>query len=128
MALMAGAGELVGGVLFGLGLITPLGAALITGVMVTAVWTVHRVNGLWVSDGGFEYNLVLVAVVFAVTVAGPGSWSLDHAWNIDLSGYAWAMIEIGAGVLGGVAAWVLGRLTGRRHRRRGGEGAVATGV
>ena len=58
------------------------------------------------TKGGWEYNAVLVAAVFAIAAAGPGELSLDHALGIERSGPAVALAAIGAGVLGaaGVAA------------------------
>jgi putative oxidoreductase len=68
MALAVGLAELAGGALFALGLLTPLAAALMIVVMVTAIATVHWHSGVWVTDGGFEYNLVLATVAFSVTL------------------------------------------------------------
>src|SRR5258705_9169584 len=39
MALAAGGSEVAGGILFAVGLVTPLGAALLSAVMLTAIWT-----------------------------------------------------------------------------------------
>ncbi len=127
MAILAGVSELGGGVLFAFGLLTPLAAALLTAVMAMAIWTVHRANGLWAGDGGFEYNLVLAAIAFAVTAAGPADWSLDHAWSIDLSGSGWALAELGAGLLGCLCALAIGRPAPRRDRNRGHSGAAVAG-
>lgn len=126
MAILAGLSELIGGLLFAGGLVTPVGAALLTAVMFVAVWTVHRANGLWNADGGFEYNLVLAAIAFAVTAAGPASWSLDHAWSIELGGYGWALAELGAGLLGCLVALAVSRLAARRGRHHTGA-AIAGG-
>jgi putative oxidoreductase len=124
MAILAGLSELAGGLLFALGLATPLGAALLTAVMLMAIWTVHRANGLWITDGGFEYNLVLAAIAFAVTAAGPAAWSLDRAWSIDLAGYGWALAELGAGLAGSLLALGMSWLAARRGQHHGGA-AVA---
>ncbi len=66
-ATAAGAAEAVGGALFTLGRLTPLASAAITGTMVTAIRKAHASNGPWVTNGGYEYNLVLLAAVFGVT-------------------------------------------------------------
>jgi putative oxidoreductase len=113
MAIVAGGAEAVGGLLFALGLVVPLAAAMLIAVMLVAEWTVHRHNGLWVSDGGYEYNLVLIAVVFAVAGIGAGDWSLDGAFGLDMSGAGWALASLGAGVLGSVVAVVFGRFAAR---------------
>jgi putative oxidoreductase len=48
-ALAAGAAEAGGGLLFALGAATPLGAAAVSGSMITAIKTVHWEKGVWVS-------------------------------------------------------------------------------
>lgn len=118
-AMAAGCAELGAGLLLALGLLTPLGAALVIAVMTTAVITVHARNGLWNTDGGFEFNLTLVAAAFALAGAGPGRWSLDHALGLELAGAGWALAALGAGLLGGIAAVVGDRLA----RRGSGHGA-----
>src|SRR3954471_19779332 len=50
-----------GRALSALGLVTPFAAAAIIAVMVAAVMTVHAPKGLWSTEGGYEYNLVLGA-------------------------------------------------------------------
>jgi putative oxidoreductase len=46
MALLAGAGELVGGFLIASGLLTPLGITVLAAVMTVAILTVHLCNGI----------------------------------------------------------------------------------
>jgi putative oxidoreductase len=103
MALAAGLAELIGGALFALGLVTPLAAVLLIAVMTTAIGSVHWRGGLWATNGGFEYNLVLVAVAFAVTSIGAGNWSLDHALGLDVTGPQWALVALVVGALVGIA-------------------------
>jgi putative oxidoreductase len=105
----AGAAEFFGGALLALGLFTPFAAAALIGVMVAAVLTVHLPNGLWATAQGYEFNLVLGAVAFALAGAGPGKWSLDHAFGLDLDGAGWALGALGAGILGGIAIVLSGR-------------------
>jgi putative oxidoreductase len=104
MALAAGLAELTGGALFALGLLTPLAATLLIAVMVTAIATVHGRNGVWVTNGGFEYNLVLAAVPFAVASIGAGKWSLDHVLGLHVAGAKWALTALVLGVIGGLAS------------------------
>ena len=115
-AMAAGAAELVGGVLLVLGLITPLAAAMIIAVMVVAVITVHASKGPWVTDGGYEYNAVVIAAMFCLAGAGPGEISLDDAlgWMPDITGTGWAFAALAAGVLGGLAAILSGRAAAAR--------------
>jgi hypothetical protein len=67
-----------------------------------------------VTNNGYEYNLVMVAAVFALAGTGPGDWSLDNALGIDLAGTRWALAALGAGMLGGIGAVLSGRLTAER--------------
>jgi len=102
-AVAAGVSEAAGGALIAAGLGTPLGATMITGAMSSAVWHVHAPNGPWVTSGGWEYNVVLAAAVFAITAAGPGELSLDHALGTERSGAGIAAAQLAAGLLGAAA-------------------------
>jgi putative oxidoreductase len=102
-ATAAGAAETAGGALLALGLLTPVASAALIGVMATAVKTVHMEKGPWVSDGGWEYNAVIIAALAALTETGPGAVSLDRTLGTELSGPFWAFAALAAG-LGGAAA------------------------
>ena len=99
-AMAAGAAEAGGGALLAVGLATPAAAAAITGVMTTAIRTVHQPNGPWVTENGWEYPAVIIATVLAITEIGPGSLSLDAALGTDRSGTGWALAALIAGVGG----------------------------
>jgi putative oxidoreductase len=115
-ALLAGLAELAGGVLLALGLITPGAALLITAVMTTAILTVHLSRGVWAVDGGYEYNLVLIAAAFALAGAGAGRYSLDHVLSLHVAGWKWAVGELVIGVAGGLLTGLSRRL-GATHGR-----------
>lgn len=85
-AFLAGISEFGGGILLALGLLTPLGAVAIIAAMLMAVLLAHR-QSLWVTEGGMEYNLVLMAAAVALIFTGPGSYSLDAvlALSVPLS-------------------------------------------
>jgi putative oxidoreductase len=76
--------------------------------MVVAILTVHAKSGPWVTDGGYEYNAVLMAVAFALAGTGPGKFSLDDAigWRPDITGTGWAFLALAAGTLGGLGALI----------------------
>src|ERR1700761_7000892 len=76
-AAAAGAAETGGGALIAVGLATPVGATLLSGTMITAIRKVHAPKGVWATNGGYEYNLVLMGVVLALADVGPGKLSLD---------------------------------------------------
>jgi putative oxidoreductase len=77
MALLAGLAELIGGVLFALGLLTPLAAFMIAATMAMAIVKVHGPNGLWSTQNGYEYNLTLLVVAIGIALIGPGQYALD---------------------------------------------------
>ncbi|MEY2195020.1 DoxX family protein [Neobacillus sp. BF23-41] len=77
-AILAGLFELIGGLLFSAGLLTWLGAILIIIVMIDAIFTVHLKNGFWLTEGGYEYNFILIAVVLGVALIGPGDYVLFY--------------------------------------------------
>jgi putative oxidoreductase len=100
----AGTVELVGGLLIALGLVTPFAAAALIAVMTAAVLTVHVRKGFFNTAGGYEYNLVLAAALFALAGIGAGDWSLDKVLGLALAGSGWALGALGAGAVGGLAA------------------------
>jgi putative oxidoreductase len=105
----AGTAEFLGGALLALGLFTPFAAAALIAVMTAAVVTVHAPNGIWNTNQGYEFNLVLAAAVFALSGVGAGSWSLDSAFGLGLHGAAWAIGALVVGVIGGAGSVLAGR-------------------
>jgi putative oxidoreductase len=103
-AATAGLGEAVGGALLTLGALTPLAAAMITGAMATAIRKVHGPKGPWVTEGGYEYNAVLIAALFALVESGPGTPSVDAAMFPRMRGTGWALAALAAGVAGSYVA------------------------
>jgi putative oxidoreductase len=103
-AIAAGAAETGGGALLAAGLATPLAASVLTATMLTAINTVHRKNGPWASNGGYEYNVVMIAAALALVEVGPGNLSLDVALGRERSGSGWALAALLAGTLGAVGA------------------------
>jgi putative oxidoreductase len=76
-AIAAGAAEAAGGAMLAVGLLTPVASTVLSSVMITAIRKVHGKNGPWNTGGGYEYNAVLLATLFALTAEGPGSYSVD---------------------------------------------------
>lgn len=99
-AFNAGLAEAGGGALLAAGLLTPLAAAALTGSMVTAVRMVHFERGPWVTNGGYEYNVVLIAALFLLVDGGPGKPALDQALGIHETGLGWALASLAAGAAG----------------------------
>jgi putative oxidoreductase len=97
-AIVNGLAEFGGGALIALGLLTPLGAAAVAGVMVVAVVLVHLRNGFFNSAGGYEFNLLITATAIALAVTGPGRFSLDDIVGWDLAGPEWGLGALGLAV------------------------------
>lgn len=102
-ARLAAATELGAGALVSLGLLTGLGATAFVGLMTVAALTDHRGKGYFVFKGGCEYTLLIAAVAVALAAAGPGTWSLDHAVGLHLSGAGWAVGALFGGAGAGLA-------------------------
>lgn len=80
MAKLAVGCELVGSGLVVLGLVTPLGAAILAGTMAVAGGSLTLAKGtVWNALGGGEYPLALAAFAIVLGFAGPGRWSIDDA-------------------------------------------------
>jgi putative oxidoreductase len=99
----AGIAEAGGGALIALGALTPLGAAAITGAMLTAIERAHATKGPWITNGGYEYNAVLIAAALALAETGPGRLSLEGARGHERKGAGWALAALAAGAGGALA-------------------------
>jgi putative oxidoreductase len=99
-ATIAAVAEVGGGTLFTLGLATPVAAAGTIGVMNQAVRSVHLSKGFFNTNGGYEFNLVLVAGAVALADLGPGEFSLEQALGLKLYGPLWALAALAAGLTG----------------------------
>jgi putative oxidoreductase len=100
-ALVAGLVELSGGLLIACGLATPLAAAIFVSVMFVAAVGVHMRNGFFITENGFEYNLVLAVAGLTLAFTGPGPLSLDAALGLTAGGEVWGLGALAAGVIGG---------------------------
>ena len=76
-AVAAGAGELVGGLLIAIGLFGLVGPAMVTGVMLVAIATVHLQHGFFAAGNGFELPLLYAAAALAFAFTGFGKYALD---------------------------------------------------
>lgn len=70
------------GLLLVVGLATPVASAALASVAV-AVISIDRANGFFEVRGGVEYAIVLGMAVASISVAGPGSLSVDAAVGIS---------------------------------------------
>jgi putative oxidoreductase len=76
-AIAAGVAEAGGGALLATGVAVPIAGAAITATMTTAIREVHGPKGPWTTDGGWEYNAVLIAAALAIVEEERGAaWAL----------------------------------------------------
>ena len=106
-ALAAGATEAGGGILIALGLATPLGAAGLSAIMITALRTAIWNEGFKPATG--EHEVLLATAALALTETGPGTPSLDSALGRERSGLGWTLAALGAGAAASTAAISMGR-------------------
>lgn len=103
-AIASGVAEAGGGLLLTLGALTPVATAALTATMATAVRKVHLQNGPWVANGGYEYNVALIAMFTALADTGPGKLSVDASRFPRLKGPVWAVLSLAAGLGGSYLA------------------------
>lgn len=77
MAFLAGSGEFFGGLLILIGLLTRPAAAVLAFTMVVAILSTHISNGLFLSNGGYEFGLALLAAAVSLAISGAGKLSVD---------------------------------------------------
>jgi hypothetical protein len=61
-----------------------------------------------VTQGGYEYNLVLIAGLLALAEERPGDISFDAALGIQLTGFRWSLAALGLGASASLASMWLG--------------------
>jgi len=83
-ATAASVSEFGGGVLTTLGFLHPLGPLGTMGAMIMATVKAHWGKPIWVSKGGAELPVINMATALALTLTGPGRFSLDHVFGIRL--------------------------------------------
>jgi putative oxidoreductase len=113
-ALLATMTELGVAPLLFLGLLTPLAAAGVLGVMVVALIANHLKNGYFIfrPGEGYEYVLFLALSALALGALGGGGWSIDHLIvQHDVAGcrllYGWKGFLVTAIAGGGGAGLLL---------------------
>lgn len=127
LATLGGGAEALGGLLLLLGFLTPLGAALIAGVMVNAVVAAHWKPTLWTDHDrseyplvvAYEYPLLVALVAIALAFTGPGFASADRLLGLEaFHGAVWGTI---AAVVAALSSFVAIGTRGATHVVEGAE-------
>lgn len=101
-------GEVVAGGFLILGLFTPLAAAGLLAVLINA-WCVRQAAepGLqWFAPDGPELELLLVAMLVAIILAGPGRISVEGRRKWATRPHVGSFLALVLGVAGGVCLWI----------------------
>jgi putative oxidoreductase len=69
--------EFIGGILL-VGVLTRVTGSIFAVILLGAIFYIRWENGFFVSQGGWEWDLVMLAAVLAIIVAGPGRISISH--------------------------------------------------
>jgi putative oxidoreductase len=108
-AAVASLSEIVGGFLIALGLLGPVGPALMFSVMIVAAITVHWKSGFF-APNGIELTLLYGAAAVVLALTGPGLFSLDALFGLEaLWSPTLAAVALAIGIVGGI-----GNLAARR--------------
>ena len=109
-ATASGLGEVFGGLLFALGFLGAVGPALMLSVMLVASIAVHRKNGFFTSNNGFELPLLYAVGGIGISLTGPGLYSVDAVLGNDrmlTPQMTWIFLALG--VIGGIGNLALRR-------------------
>jgi putative oxidoreductase len=103
-AIMSALAEFGGGLLIVLGFLNPIGPLVVVGNMLVAIATVHWAKGFFSQKGGFEFPLLLAGAALALSITGPGAYSIDALLGLRLPEPAtWIVVAIVALLAAGLA-------------------------
>ena len=109
-ATAASVGEIASGLLIALGLLGPVGPALMVSIMIVAAVTVHWEHGLFAQNNGIELPLLYGTAGVGLAMTGFGRYSLDAL--LGLAGQwplAFTWIALALGIVGGIGNLALRR-------------------
>lgn len=70
--------EFIGGILLVIGVLTRITGTVFAVILLGAIFHIRWENGFFISQGGWELDLVMLAVVLVIIAAGPGRISVSH--------------------------------------------------
>jgi len=70
--------EFIGGIFLVVGVLTRITGSIFAIILLGAIFHIRWENGFFVSKGGWEWDLVMLAVVLTIIAAGPGRISISH--------------------------------------------------
>ena len=115
-AYVAALAEFAGGLGVALGLLTPIAALAVCGSMLVAIAMVHLPKGFFNSKGGLEFPLLVLAVMVAISLIGPGAVSIDTLIHFSISMAAWTIVAVLV-LIGALVAILMPRIRAASSRR-----------
>ncbi len=70
--------ETIGGILLIIGVLSRISSSILSIIILGAIFHIRWENGFFVSNGGWEWDLIMLAAVLTIIVAGPGRISISH--------------------------------------------------
>jgi putative oxidoreductase len=108
LAILGAIGEVAGGALLILGLLTPLAAASVLAVMINA-WAFRQIAepGLeYFAPAGTEYETLLGVCAGVIILTGPGRLSLDGRRGWATRPFIGSFVALILGIAAGVCVWI----------------------
>ncbi len=70
--------EFIGGILLIAGVLTRITGVVFSVILLGAIFNIRWENGFFISQGGWEWDLVMLAAVLSIIAVGPGRVSISH--------------------------------------------------
>ena len=70
--------EFIGGVFLIVGIFTRITGVVFTIILLGAIFHIRGIEEFFISKGGYEWDLMMLAVALTIIAAGPGRISISH--------------------------------------------------
>ena len=70
--------EFIGGILLISGVLTRITGVVFSVILLGAIFNIRWENGFFISEGGWDWDLIMLAAVLSIIAAGPGRVSISH--------------------------------------------------
>ena len=70
--------EFIGGIFLITGVLTRITGVIFSIILLGAIFHIRGIDEFFISQGGFEWDLMMLAVALTIIAAGPGRISISH--------------------------------------------------
>ena len=70
--------EFLGGIFLLTGVLTRITGVVFSVILLGAIFHIRFENGFFISEGGWEWDMIMLAVALTIIAAGPGRISISH--------------------------------------------------